>query len=364
MPAQPSHLIIDCDVHQGVHDVQEIARRLPANFRDRGVATLNRNEYKQPHGGDRVDANASSYEALRTGLLDHFPYAAGIASGTFTRVGLLPDLDYAAALLSAYNDYVADYWLARDERLLGAITVSMADPHLAAREIRRLGAEDKWAMVTITSTTFFPLGNRFYHPVFEACAEMNLPLALHPGGEGTGAAHPPTANGFPTTYLEWHTNLSASYMTQTCSALCEGIFVKFPDLRLILLEGGFSWLPHLKWRLDKNWKGLRDTVPWLEMAPSEYLAGHVWMSTQPIEEPPGRGQLQQMIEIAQVEDALMFSSDFPHWDYDDPTHALRPLPDAMKEKIYFKNALKALRLPARITEKLAAPTLASPLVAA
>ena len=352
MNQNPSHPIIDCDVHQGVHDYQEVARRLPPHFRERGIKTLNRFEYPNPHGGDRVDANASSYQALRQGLLDQYSHAIGVATGTWTRVGMLPDLDYAAALLSAYNDYVADYWLAQDARLLGAITVSMADPHLAAREIRRLGEQDKWAAVVINSTTFFPLGNRFYHPVFEACAEMDLPLALHPGGEGTGASHPPTANGFPTTYLEWHTNLSASYMTQTCSVLCEGIFVKYPNLRMILLEGGFSWLPHLKWRLDKNWKALRDTVPWLEMAPSEYLDGHLWMSTQPIEEPPEKGQLQRMIEMSQVEDALIFSSDFPHWDFDDPTHALRPLSDALKEKIYFRNALAALRLPSRLSEPL------------
>ena len=359
-----SNPITDCDVHEGVHDYQEIVRRLPAAFRERGVAALNRNEYPNPHGGMRVDVSGNSYSALREGLLDRHNFEALILTGGFTRVGMLPDLDYAAALLRAYNDYVNDYWLAQDDRLLGAITVAMSDPIQAAREIRRLGAQDKWAMVVINSTTFFPLGNRFYHPVFEACAEMNLPLALHPGGEGTGASHPPTANGYPTTYLEWHTNLSAAYMTQTCSVLCEGIFEKYPDFRLILLEGGFSWLPHLKWRLDKNWKGLRSSVPWLKKAPSEYLPGHVWMSTQPIEEPPGRGVLEQMIEIAEVEDALLFSSDYPHWDFDDPHHSLRPLSAPLKEKIYSRNALQALRLPARLRDKLGTGTRAHEAVSA
>lgn len=357
--ASPSYPIVDCDVHQGIPDSQEIVRRLPAAFRERGIKTLNRSEYPNPHGGARNDASGSNYELLRAGLLNEHDFAATILTGGYTRVGMLPDLDYAAALLSAYNDTVADYWFDKDERLLGAITVAMSDPVQAAREIRRLGSDPRWAMVTINSTTYFPLGNRFYHPVFEACAEMNLPLALHPGGEGTGASHPPTANGFPTTYLEWHTNLSASYMTQTCSVLCEGVFEKYPAFRMILLEGGFSWLPHLKWRLDKNWKGLRSSVPWLKAAPSEYIAGHLWLSTQPIEEPPHRGQLEQMIEIAQVEDALLFSSDFPHWDFDDPHHALRPLSAPLKEKIYFKNALQALRLPSQIVENLTAKTQAT-----
>jgi len=346
--------IVDVDVHQGIHDMDEVARRLRQPFRDRGVKTLNRAEYPNPYGGGRKDVGTASYEQLKEGYLDPHGIEHPVLSGGFTRVACLPDVDYAAALCEAYNDYVRDYWLAADKRFLAAITVSPSDPTQAAAEVRRLGADERFVMVEINSVTMMPLGNRFYHPLFEACAEQGLPIALHPGGEGTGMSHSPTASGYPTTYLEWHTNLSANYMTQVCSAVCEGVFEKFPGLKVIAVEGGISWAPHLMWRLDKNWKGLRATVPWLKRAPSEYVRDHVRFTTQPIEEPERREQLFQIFDMVGAERSLLFSSDYAHWDFDNPDFVFKAWPERLKERVFFRNAMDTLRLPEGVGRELEA----------
>jgi hypothetical protein len=39
-----------------------------------------------------------------------------------------------------------------------------------------------------------------------------------------------------------------------------------------------------------------------------------------------RHHLHMLCEIAQADGTLMFSSDYPHRDFDDPRHALTPLP--------------------------------------
>ena len=54
--------------------------------------------------------------------------------------------------------------------------------------------------------------------------------------------------------------------------IMEGMFERWPELKIVLIECGFGWLPALGWRLDKHWKRLKDEVPHLKTAPSEYIS--------------------------------------------------------------------------------------------
>ena len=100
------------------------------------------------------------------------------------------------------------------------------------------------------------------------------------------------------------------------------------------------------WRLDKNWKALRQTTPWLERLPSEYVFEHVFMTTQPIEEPDPITYLHQMLGMFPAEKMLMFATDFPHWDNDMPDFTARHLPKHMKTQIMSENARQLYGLPA------------------
>ena len=102
------------------------------------------------------------------------------------------------------------------------------------------------------------------------------------------------------------------------SMIMEGMFERFPDLKIVLIECGFGWLPALGWRLDKHWKRLKDEVPHLKMAPSEYIREHFWVTTQPMEETgeprsPDRGD-----GLDRHGPHHVLVSDYPHWDFDDP----------------------------------------------
>jgi predicted TIM-barrel fold metal-dependent hydrolase len=191
------------------------------------------------------------------------------------------------------------------------------------------------------------MGQRYYDPIYEAAVAHNLPVAIHPGNEGNGVSGAPTPAGYPGSYLEWHTNLVSTYIAHLVSLLVEGTFVKFPSLRVLLLEGGVSWMPPILWRLDKNWKGLRQTVPWLDRPPSEYASDHILLSTQPIEEPDRPEHFKSILEMFDAGRMLVFSSDFPHWDGDTPDFAARSFPRELRSRVMSETARELYGLPSQ-----------------
>ena len=115
----------------------------------------------------------------------------------------------------------------------------------------------------------------------------------------------------------------------------------FPTCKVALIEGGFAWVPALKWRLDKQWKRLRDEVPHLKRPPSEYVRDHFWFTTQPIEEPDSPEDLYDVMRWIGW-DRIMFSTDYPHWDFDDPRYVFKGKLDEQHRRMIFRDNAKAL----------------------
>src|SRR6185437_1119814 len=221
-------------------------------------------------------------------------------------------------------------------------------PEHAVAEIKRLGSHPGFVQLMMSIRTSEPLGRRKYWPMYEAAVEAGLPIGIHFGGQG---GHPTTGAGWPSMYVEDHAGMSTAFQAQVISLVCEGVFEKFPKLKIVLIEGGFAWVPPLAWRLDSAWRKLGGEVPDLKRAPSEYFAEHIWLTTQPMEEPQRPEQFVQILEHAPwLQDRLMFSTDYPHWDFDAPNEALPKvkLPDGFGAKLMAENARQLYRLPTRV----------------
>lgn len=353
--------IVDCDVHNAFRSLSDLLPYIEDVWKSRvafGFSGVGPGYYsavgvmRRDAKPDDGSTEGSDPALTRSQLLDTYGIDYAILTGAeILRVATMTDPNYAAALARAYNRWMVDTWLAADERFLGALIVAPQDPLLAAEEIDRVGDHPRIVEVLMGSATQVPYGRRQYWPIYEAAARHGLPIAIHPGTEGSGIANPPTAAGYPSTYLEWHTDLSQNFMAQLVSLVCEGVFVQFPDLKFVLTEGGVSWLPHLMWRLDKNWKALRSDVPWLTRLPSEYIKENVRLTTQPIEEPENPEQLLQIFEMIDARHTVMFSSDYPHWDFDDPFWAFRFVPDDLKRHIFSETARDVYHLPAPVAPR-------------
>ena len=343
-------MIIDCDVHQNFTSLQELLPYLPHAHRDHvtrgGYSGMGLPSYlwMHPEGFTRRDAvpptggpAGSDYVTLRDQLLDAYDEEYAILNGEeILSVSIMAHAPLATALARAYNEWLVETWLPCDRRLKGSIVVATQDPIAAAAEIRRVGRNADFVQVILPTGTRLPYGDPIYHPIWAAAVEMDLPVAIHPGGDGIGIGGPSAAGGHPTFYIEWMTLGCQLPQTHLVTMICQGVFERFPSLRLVLVECGVCWLPDILWRLDTNYKALRVEVPWVTRLPSEYVSEHVRFTTQPIDQPPKPQYLQQLLEMVDGENLLMFASDYPHWDADTP--ATPGLPAAWRPKVQHANA--------------------------
>jgi predicted TIM-barrel fold metal-dependent hydrolase len=351
--ARLGHPIFDCDLHHQYPSLDSLRPYLPEGDIDpyythgSGLHNVNgayRLDAVPPGGGT---PGSDPRFVVEHHLDRHGIDYAILNPAGFLGLGGLPDADLAADLAQATNDWTLNEWLPVDERFLGAILVTLRDPQRAADEIRRLGAHPRMVQVTVTSAPCL-LGNRSLHPVYAACQEFGLPFNIHVGGAETGVNSGSYSVGAPSTMMEYHIGMCVPAIQHLISWVTEGVPVQFPDVTLVLNEFGVSWLPWVVWRLDMEYRAAKD-APWLTRPPSEYIADGVRFTTQPLEEPRRREDLITLLELVDGDDLLLYSSDYPHWDADDPDSAgLRVFPEDWRRKVFWENARALYRLDERV----------------
>ncbi|MCV3216968.1 amidohydrolase family protein [Plectonema radiosum NIES-515] len=352
--------MIDCDVHNDWSTAEVLLPYLDDYFRDflirgekpgpRGTFPRAQRAWLHPEGFRRQDINPVTqddhYNLMKEHLLDKYDIDVAILTGDETLdISTIANRYYGNALASAYNNWVIDEWLSRDRRLKGSIVIYSPDPENAAAEIRRVGEHPDMVQIIMSSGSIRPYGDPFYHPIWEAASQMNLPIAVHLGGQA-GINTQTFSSGPPTFYWEAHALLCQAGMSHVASTIAHGVFEKWPNTYLILTECGVSWFPTVLWRLDNDYRALRKETPWLKRLPSEYARDHIRLTTQPLENPDNKQHLWNVLETFDAKHTLLFSSDYPHWDFDDPTKI--PIPADWRENILDANARQVYsRLPAR-----------------
>ena len=344
--------LIDCDVHCYLRHADELRAYMPEPWRSKPYPTR-RQIFLPPGDGRRLDAlpDDGSPAGSDPQLMERQVFQGidvdFIILIPASSIGIIPNQTHAAQVARAWNDWQIDTWLGaynHHGRFKSSIVIAPQNPAASAREIERLAGHPHLVQVQVGSNASAAYGNPQYHAIWEAAARHNLPVAIHV--ESPIGPYPPTPLGYPSTFLEFHTLYPATYMTHLVSLIAEGVFEKYPDLKFVFVEGGSAWLAPMMWRMDKDWRGARSEVPWLKRPPSGYLRDHIRFTTQPIEEPENRQQLLQIFDMMDAEHILMFSSDYPHWDFDDPKYAFPRLPAALQQRIFCDNARELYQLPA------------------
>ena len=343
--------VVDCDVQITVPSVEHLTPYLDQRWRDymseSGVRSIDPAQYPKgsplsarPGAVPEQGPPGSDLDLIRAQVLDHWQLKYAVVNCGF-EISAIHNDDWASAMASAVNDWQAAQWLDPEPRLRASIVVPAQNPEYAAKEIDRIGDHPGFVQVLLPVRAEAPLGKRRYWPIYAAAERHGLAVGIYAGGV---SGNPVTAVGWPSYYLEDYVGLSQAFQAQVVSLVSEGVFAKFPGLRVVLIEGGFTWLPALMWRFDKNWKGLRREVPWVSREPSSVIRDHIRLTTQPLDEPAQPRQLVETIEQLGCDDMLLFATDYPHWQFDDDEGVLPSgLSPELERAILATNALATYR---------------------
>jgi uncharacterized protein len=336
---------IDCDVHVAPESIDALLPYMDDYWRD---YVANAGLMLSPNLTGSYPATAPApphdVDALRREVLD----PSGVRHAVLTCLSAFDASRngyYEAALCTAINDWLRAEWLERDDRLRASMVVPTLDTEAAVAEVERVGSEPGFVQVLLPVRSDAPWGVKRFHALYEAIAARDLVLALHAWGR-PGLA--PTATGFTHSYFEdYLADSQAIVQAQVMSLVSEGVFDRVPSLRVALLECGFSWLPPMLWRFDKDWKAVWREVPWLKSRPSDYVRRHIRATTAPAQLPADAAQAARLAEMLGARDMLMFASDHPHEHGDGHLDTLLDvLDDEGRDAVLHGNAAALYRLPA------------------
>jgi len=344
--------VIDVDVHANVPSIQTLYPYLSEIWVDwieergwKGPAVAAAHYPPATEFAARLEwrpvdgVPASRVEQLQSHILDPWRVDHAIVNCYYGLDGLRHP-DWAAALVSALNDWLIAEWLEKDDRLRATMVIPARSPEAMIREIRRVGDHPGFVQVMFPARADTLWGQRIYHEVFAEVARRDMVVGLHYGGTTEGA---PSSTGYPAYQVEQYAAEWQSFATQITSLVSEGVFTQVPDLRVSVLEGGFLWVPVWGWRMNKEWKGLRREVPWLSRPPLDIIRDHVRFSIAPTDGGPDH-LMEKAIGWLGSDDLLMFATDYPHRRDDEIEQLLRILSPEAARKMMSETAREWYRL--------------------
>ena len=321
--SDPASAVIDCDIHPSVPSVKTLLPYMSEfwqeSFVARGIDGLDLQSYPpgapiscRPDWRPDKGKPGTSLDAMRAQALD--PFGLGVAvCNTLYGGQIAVSETMGAAICSAVNDWIAAEWLDEEPRLRASIVVPAQAPLLAAEEIERKAPDRRFIQVLMPVACEMMLGRSYYWPIYEAAVRHDLPIGLH---AGSMYRYTPTSTGWPSHFLHDYIAHQQTFEDQLLSLVSNGIFVKFPTLRVVFIESGVTWLPGFIWRAIKTWRGVRAEVPWVKQSPAEIIRDRIRLTAQPIDAPPDAKSLDRIIDQIGSDEMLLFATDYPHWQFD------------------------------------------------
>ena len=255
----------------------------------------------------------------------------------------LMDKGLAGAICHAVNEWMLEYCSADPRRLRAVGLIPCQDPPEAVRELRYLAGHGATTAMLPTNVYGRNMGDSMFDPIYAAAQDLGMPLSVHPqtGHDGVPGVSGVMGAGSRRFYKYVYVHMTAfpfELMIAMMHMLGEGVFDRFPRLKVAYMEGGAGWLPFWMERLDEHVEKLAPQMPELGRPPSEIIrSDRVVLSCE--SEETG---LDRVLD-ASGPDTVLYASDYCHWDCHFP-YSVRDvvsggdLSFAQKERVLSGNA--------------------------
>jgi predicted TIM-barrel fold metal-dependent hydrolase len=262
-------------------------------------------------------------------------------------LGLHPQIEVEVALSNAYNRWLVEHVLADEPRIRSMLYLPFNDPAATYRVVKEFTGKPGVVGFMVTSNRYRPVHHNDYMKTYALLEEANLPLAFH-GAYNWNDQSLLMVNRFISAHalgFVWHN------LVHLTNWVINGIPERFPRLKVLWIESGLAWLPFIMQRLDNEYMMRTADAPELKRLPSEYIR-EMYYTNQPMEKTGDMGLLETTFRVIKAETQLLYSSDYPHWDFDLPSviYDLPFLNEAQKRQILGGNALRVFGMDAPKTK--------------
>jgi len=260
-------------------------------------------------------------------------------------VGLHPLKEMEVDLCWAYNRWLTEKVLPEAKgRIFSMLCLPFSDPDASLRQVETFGSRKGVTGFMVTTVRAnLPVHDNAYMKVYRAMEERGNGLAFH-SGPNWGEAVFRSCNRFISVHALGFTFYNILHLTNW---VINGLGERFPKLPVIWVESGLAWLPFLMQRLDHEYMLRPSEAPLLKKKPSDYMRD-MYYSSQPMEV-QDRDAMECTFRMINAETQLLYSSDYPHWDFDLPStiYDLPFLSEKAKHNILGGTAARIFKLPPR-----------------
>jgi hypothetical protein len=264
-------------------------------------------------------------------------------------LGLHPQVEVETGLCRAYNRWLCERILAHEPRIISMLYLPFNDPDAAYRTVKDFGDRKGVVGFMVTSPRYKPVHDNAYMKTYALLEEMGKPISFHAAYSWDDRALA-TTNRFISVHSLGFMWFNMVHMTNW---VINGLPERFPKLKVLWIESGLTWAYCLMQRLDHSYMMRISDCPSCKRKPSEYMRD-MYYSSQPMEVPDDLSILEATFKMINAENRLVWSSDYPHWDFDLPSiiYDLPFLKEGAKRKILGGNAADLFGLDPRPVKKI------------